>query len=96
MNREIAEGGTVVYLSPMSVPLPGRFWHALAGLAFLFAMVMPALASAHGQVAAMAPCAAMCAAGLCIKGSGGCAKQGGADGIAEADVPLALRILTPT
>jgi hypothetical protein len=42
----------------MSALRPGRLWYALAGLAFLFATVMPTLASAHGQVAAMAPCAA--------------------------------------
>ncbi len=58
MNREIAEGGTVIYPPLMSALLLGRFWHALAGLAFLFATVMPTLASTHGQVAAMAPCAA--------------------------------------
>ncbi len=44
---------------PLMPALPhGRFWYALAGLAFLFATVMPTLASAHNQVAAMAPCAA--------------------------------------
>ncbi len=47
-------------------------------------------------VLSLLPCAAMCAAGFCMKGSGGCAKQGGADGIAEANVPPALRIPTPT
>lgn len=30
-------------------------------------------------VLSLLPCAAMCAAGLCMKGSGGCAKQGGTD-----------------
>ncbi len=40
----------------MSALLQGRFWRALAGLAFLLATVTPALASAHGQGAAMAPC----------------------------------------
>ena len=29
-------------------------------------------------VLSLLPCAAMCAAGLCMKGSGDCAKQGGA------------------
>lgn len=48
----------MIYPFPMLAPLPGRFWHAFAGLAFLFATVMPTLASTHGQVAAMAPCAA--------------------------------------
>ena len=44
---------------PLMLALPhGRFWYALAGLAFLFATVMPTLASAHNQVAAMASCAA--------------------------------------
>jgi len=47
-------------------------------------------------VLSLLPCAAMCAAGLCMKGGGGCAKQGGADGIAEADVPPAPRIPTST
>ncbi len=58
MNRRIAEDGTVIYPPLMSALLHGRFWSALAGLAFLFATVMPTLASAHGRVAAMAPCAA--------------------------------------
>lgn len=57
MNRQIAENGTVVYRFCMSALPHGRFWYALAGLAFLFATVMPALASAYGQVAAMASCA---------------------------------------
>ncbi len=58
MNRRIAENGTVIYRLFMSALPHGRFWYVLAGLAFLFATVMPTLASAHGQVAAMAPCAA--------------------------------------
>ncbi len=58
MNRRIAEDGTVIYPLLMSALPHGRFWYALAGLALLFATVMPTLASAHGQAAAMAPCAA--------------------------------------
>ncbi len=58
MNRRIAEDGTVIYPPLISALLPVRFWRSLAGLAFLFATVMPTLASAHGQVAAMMPCAA--------------------------------------
>ncbi len=48
----------MIYPPLMSALPHGRFWYALAGLAFLFATVMPTLASAHSQVAAMAPCAA--------------------------------------
>ncbi len=48
----------MIYPPFMSALRPGRLWYALAGLAFLFATVMPTLASAHSQVAAMAPCAA--------------------------------------
>ncbi len=58
MNRRIAEDGTVIYPPLMSALPHGRFWYAFAGLAFLFATVMPTLAAAQGQVAAMAPCAA--------------------------------------
>jgi len=47
-------------------------------------------------VLSLLPCAAMCAAGLCMKGGGGCANQGGLDGSAEADVSPAPRILTST
>ncbi len=47
-------------------------------------------------VLSLLPCAAMCAAGLCMKGGGSCAKQGGADGSAEADVPPAPRIPAST
>lgn len=42
----------------MSALLSGRFWRAFAGLALLLATMTPTLASAHGQVAAMVPCAA--------------------------------------
>ena len=43
-------------------------------------------------VLSLVPCAAMCAAGLCMRGGGGCAKQGGTDGSAAADVPPTPRI----
>lgn len=58
MNRRIAEDGRVIYSALMSSLLHGRFWRALAGLAFLLATVMPALASAHVQASVMTPCAA--------------------------------------
>lgn len=48
----------MIYPSLMSALPYGRFWRALAGLAFLLATVMPGLASARGRVAAMTPCAA--------------------------------------
>lgn len=38
-------------------------------------------------VLGLLPCGVMCAAGLCMKGGGGCAKQGGTNGSAAADVP---------
>ena len=58
MNGRIAEDGIVIYSTFMSALLHSRFWRALAGLAFLLATVMPALASAHVQASAMVPCAA--------------------------------------
>ena len=58
MSRRIAEGGTVIYPSSMSALLHHRFWRALAGLAFLLATMMPALASAPVQASVTAPCAA--------------------------------------
>ena len=38
-------------------------------------------------VLSLLPCAAMCAAGLCMKGGGICTKQGGTDGSVAAEVP---------
>lgn len=37
-------------------------------------------------VLGLLPCAAMCAAGLCMKGGGGCAKQAGTNGSVAAEV----------
>ena len=48
----------MIYSIHMSALLHGRFWRALAGLAFLLATMMPALASGHTQPSVMAPCAA--------------------------------------
>jgi len=48
----------VIYPPLMRALLTGRFWRAFTGLTFLFATVMPTLASAHGQLAVMTPCAA--------------------------------------
>lgn len=48
----------MIYSTLMSALLHGRFWHALAGLVFLLATLLPALASAHVQASVMAPCAA--------------------------------------
>lgn len=48
----------MIYPRRMFALLHHRFWRALAGLAFLLATMMPALASAHVQASAMAPCAA--------------------------------------
>ena len=45
-------------------------------------------------VLGLLPCAAMCAAGLCMKGGGGCAKQGGKNASAAAEIPPAPRIST--
>lgn len=58
MSRGIAEEGMMSYLPFMSALFQGRFWRTLAGLAFLLATVMPALASAHVLASTMAPCAA--------------------------------------
>jgi hypothetical protein len=40
-------------------------------------------------VLSLLPCAAMCAAGLCMKGNGGCAKQAGPAAKASLDGPSA-------
>jgi len=45
-------------------------------------------------VLGLLPCAAMCAAGLCMKGGGGCAKQGGTNESAAAEIPPAPRVST--
>ena len=47
-------------------------------------------------VLSLLPCAGMCAAGLCMKGGGGCAKQDGADGSAGTNVPSVPRTSTST
>lgn len=48
----------MIYLPVMFALLHGRFWRALAGLAILFATMIPALASSNVQASVMAPCAA--------------------------------------
>lgn len=57
---------------------------------------LEALGVVGAVVLSLLPCAAMCAAGLCMKGGGGCTKQDGVDGIAEANVSPAPRIPTST
>lgn len=58
MNGRLAEDGRVIYSTLMFALPHGRFWRALAGLAFLLATVTPALASAHVQASVMALCGA--------------------------------------
>lgn len=45
-------------------------------------------------VLSLLPCAAMCAAGFCMRGGGGCEKQGGTNGGVAGDVPPTLPLST--
>jgi hypothetical protein len=47
-------------------------------------------------ILSLAPCAAMCAAGICMKGGGGCAKQGETNASAAAEIPSVPRISPST
>lgn len=71
-RRRLVFGGLAVALL-LSAATFGRPWLEAIGVG--------------SAVISLLPCAAMCAAGLCMKGSGGCAKQGGTEASAGAEAP---------